>query len=67
MIKFSFPVFEMLTICVGVEPIGISPKLTVLVTRLYLGPRMVTLPLVELTPRDSPFKSERTTLSMDRL
>ena len=55
MIRSSFPVLDTVTLCVGVVPIGISPKFKALVTRSYLGPRMVILPLVELTFNDSPF------------
>ena len=65
--KFSLPELVIVTLCVGEEAIGISPKFTPVVVRLYLGPRRVTLPLVALTLTDSPFWSERTISDIDKL
>ena len=65
MIKSWLPVFEILTLCVVVDPIGISPKLTALVTKSYLGPSIVTLPELELTLKASPFWSDKTTSDID--
>ena len=65
--KFSFPALAIVTLCVGEELIGISPKFTPVVVRLYLGPRRVTLPLVALALIDSPFWSERTISDINKL
>ena len=65
--KFSLPELVILTLCVGEESIGISPKFTAVVVRLYLGPRRVTLPLVALLLTDAPFWSERTISDIDKL
>ena len=65
--KFSFPALVIVTLCVGEELIGISPKSTADVVKSYLGPKRVTLPLVEFTLTDSPFWSERTMSDINKL
>ena len=58
---------NILPLALDEELIGISPKFTSVVVRLYLGPRRVTLPLVALTLIDSPFWSERTISDINKL
>ena len=65
--KSSLPELLTVTLWDGDESTGISPKSTADVVKSYLGPKRVTLPLVEFTLTDSPFWSERTILDIDKL